>query len=128
MQNEKPMISYITLGSNDLSASAAFYDAVFGAVGGKRKYSLDHMIGYGFGSNTPMILVQTPYNGEAASFGNGTMIALQARDRAHVDAVHVIAMQQGGADEGAPGPRGERFYGGYFRDLDGNKFNICVMS
>lgn len=122
------MISYVTLGSNDLSAAAVFYDAVFGAVGGKRKYSLDHMIGYGFGPDTPMILIQSPHNGETASFGNGTMIALKAIDRAHADTVHAIAMKHGGADEGAPGPRGERFYGGYFRDLDGNKLNICLMS
>ncbi|HSN52646.1 MAG TPA: hypothetical protein VLS87_08955 [Woeseiaceae bacterium] len=30
-------------------------------------------------------------------------------------------------DKGAPGPRGDQFYAGYFRDLDGNKLNaFCV--
>jgi len=28
---------------------------------------------------------------------------------------------------GAPGPRGEGFYAGYFRDLDGNKLNAFCM-
>jgi hypothetical protein len=28
-----------------------------------------------------------------------------------------------GRDEGAPGPRADGFYAGYFRDLDGNKLN-----
>ena len=33
----------------------------------------------------------------------------------------------GGTDEGPPGPRGEGFYAGYFRDPDGNKLNAFVM-
>lgn len=122
------MIGYITIGSDDLSVSADFFDGLFGALGGTRAYSLDHQIGYSFGPKTPMILVTSPHNGEAASHGNGTMVALLARDRAHVDAVHALALELGGADEGLPGPRGRQFYGGYFRDPDGNKFNICLMS
>jgi predicted lactoylglutathione lyase len=45
---------------------------------------------------------------------------------AKVDALHRKALQLGGTDEGAPGPRGEGFYAGYFRDLDGNKLNFFV--
>ena len=33
-----------------------------------------------------------------------------------------------GTDEGAPGPRGDQFYAGYFRDLDGNKLNAFCMT
>ena len=33
----------------------------------------------------------------------------------------------GGTCEGPPGPRGEGFYAGYFRDPDGNKLNAFVM-
>jgi predicted lactoylglutathione lyase len=36
--------------------------------------------------------------------------------------VHAKALELGGTDEGAPGPRGDGFYAAYFRDLDGNKF------
>ncbi|WP_299194719.1 VOC family protein [uncultured Litoreibacter sp.] len=122
------MISYITIGSNDLAASAVFFDSLFGAVDGTRAYSLDKMIGYSFGPENPMIIVTCPFDGEAATHGNGTMIALAAKDRAHVDAVHALALQIGATDEGTPGRRGKNFYGGYFRDLDGNKFNICLTS
>ncbi|WP_298298694.1 VOC family protein [uncultured Litoreibacter sp.] len=122
------MISYITIGSNDLAASAVFFDSLFGAVDGTRAYSLDKMIGYSFGPENPMIIVTCPFDGEAATHGNGTMIALAAKDRAHVDAVHALALKIGATDEGAPGRRGKNFYGGYFRDLDGNKFNICLTS
>ncbi len=122
------MISYITIGSNDLAASATFFDALFSAVNGTRAYSLDKMIGYSFGSEKPMIIVNCPYDGEAASHGNGTMIALAAKDRAQVDKVHALALKNGATDEGAPGQRGRSFYGGYFRDPDGNKFNICLTT
>jgi len=122
------MISYITIGSNDLAASAAFFDALFSAINGTRVYSLDNMIGYGFGPDKPMIIVTCPFDGKAASHGNGTMIALAAQDSAHVDAVHALALKSGATDDGAPGQRGRNFYGGYFRDPDGNKFNICLTS
>ena len=36
--------------------------------------------------------------------------------------MHAKALSLGGKDEGAPGLRGDTFYGAYFRDLDGNKF------
>ena len=55
------------------------------------------------------------------------MVALEAKDKAQVDRLHAIALANGGTDEGAPGPRGDNFYAGYFRDLDGNKLNAFVM-
>ena len=59
--------------------------------------------------------------------GNGVMVALEASSPAQVDALHRKALQLGAKDEGAPGPRGEGFYAGYFRDLDGNKLNFFTM-
>lgn len=56
------------------------------------------------------------------------MIALAAKDRAQVDAVHVLALENGATYGGVLGPRRRSFYGGYFRDPDGNKFNICLTS
>ncbi len=119
------MIGYITIGSNDLTASADFYDRLLAALDASRAYSLDNMVAYGFGPDRPMLLVTRPHNEEAASHGNGSMVALKARDAAHVDALHALALELGGTDEGAPGPRGGRFYGAYFRDRDDNK--LCVF-
>lgn len=56
------------------------------------------------------------------------MTALGATSKDQVDAVHRKAIELGAADEGAAGPRGERFYAGYFRDLDGNKLSIFFES
>ena len=37
------------------------------------------------------------------------------------------ALELDGTDEGPAGPRGEGFYAGYFRDLDGNKLSVFGM-
>lgn len=55
------------------------------------------------------------------------MVAFMAQDRATVRIAHAVALENGGADEGAPGLRPEyhpHYFGAYFRDLDGNK--LCV--
>jgi predicted lactoylglutathione lyase len=55
------------------------------------------------------------------------MVALMVDSKAKVDALHRKALQLGAKDEGPAGPRGEGFYAGYFRDLDGNKLNFFCM-
>ena len=47
--------------------------------------------------------------------------------RATVDRVYKKALELGGTDEGPAGPRGDDFYAGYFRDLDGNKLSVFCM-
>ena len=57
------------------------------------------------------------------------MIAMAVNSVEKVNELHAKALELGGTDEGAPGPRGDSgFYGGYFRDLDGNKLNFFCMS
>jgi predicted lactoylglutathione lyase len=77
---------------------------------------------------TPGFSVTLPFDGRAASVGNGSMTALSASGTQQVDAVHARALSLGGIDEGAPGPRGEGFYACYFRDLDGNKLSVFCMT
>jgi predicted lactoylglutathione lyase len=49
------------------------------------------------------------------------MLAFPADTREDVDKLYASAIALGATDEGAPGERMPTFYGGYFRDLDGNK-------
>jgi predicted lactoylglutathione lyase len=72
----------------------------------------------------PGLGISKPFDKKPATIGNGVMVALIVDSTAKVDALHRKALQLGGKDEGAPGPRGEGFYAGYFRDLDGNKLNF----
>ena len=65
------------------------------------------------------------FDKNAATFGNGTMVALQMPSKEKVHEVYDAAIKAGGKCEGPAGPRGDTFYAGYFRDLDGNK--LCAF-
>lgn len=124
------MLGYVTVGTNDIEKARGFYDALLAEFGAKRLMAFDNgFTMYGTGYDAPMIAVTPPYDGKAATVGNGTMVALVAESRAKVDAIHEKALALGAADEGAPGVRGEEgpqaFYGAYFRDPDGNK--LCAF-
>jgi predicted lactoylglutathione lyase len=119
------MIGYVTLGTNDLQRAAAFYDAILAHFGAKRVWSNDR--GIGWGAKGPMLAVMKPYDGQAATHGNGTMIALSVDSKEKVDAIYKQALALGGTDEGPAGARSPTFYGAYFRDLDGNKLAVYSM-
>jgi predicted lactoylglutathione lyase len=87
----------------------------------------DTFIAWATAPDAPALSVTKPADGNAATVGNGVMVALVMESREKVDALHRKALELGATDEGAPGPRGEGFYAGYFRDLDGNKLNAFYM-
>ncbi len=121
------MIGYVTIGTNNLKEALNFYDALMPLLGEKRLWTTESMAAWGSSRSTPAFCITTPHDGNAASIGNGVMIALKVESPEQVDAVHAKAIELGGKDEGVPGPRGSNgFYGGYFRDLDGNKLNAYV--
>lgn len=123
------MIAYTTVGTNNFEKSKAFYDALFGEIGVGVAFAMDNFVSYGPAMDQPMFSICKPNNGEAATAGNGTMIALAMPDAATVDKVYAKALALGAQDEGAAGPRGEgAFYCGYFRDPDGNKLNAFCMN
>ena len=119
------MIGYVTLGTNDLARGARFYDELLGMLGAKRGWETEKFIAWSTGPGTPMVLLIKPADGKAATVGNGVMVALAAKSKAQVDEVYKKALALGGKDEGPAGPRGDDFYAGYFRDLEGNK--LCVF-
>ena len=121
------MIGYVTLGTNDLPRAVRFYDALLGTIGGKRLMEHETFIAWGTGPGSPMLSVTLPFDKQPATVGNGVMVALHVDSKAKVDAVYKQALELGGKDEGPAGPRGDGFYAGYFRDLDGNKLNAFFM-
>jgi predicted lactoylglutathione lyase len=123
------MIGYVTLGTNDLERATAFYDALLAKVGAGRFMELDRGIVWGVSPQAPALSVMKPFDGQAASVGNGVMVALAVDSTEKVDELYAKALELGATDEGPPGPRGVAgFYAGYFRDLDGNKLNVFCMS
>ena len=118
------MIGYVTIGTNDIEKSKAFYDALSAEMGGKRTFSNERMQGYGSKSGA-MLAVCMPHDGKPATVGNGTMFSFAAPSTEMVDKVYAKAISLGAKDEGAPGARSDTFYGAYFRDPGGNK--LCVF-
>lgn len=116
------MIGYVTLGTNDIEKSAAFYDALLGEVGAKRVINTDRLCMWSVARGQPMLAVIKPYDGEKATPGNGTMPALLMDSTEIVQKLYEKALSLGALDEGAPGPRaGGNMYFSYVRDPEGHK-------
>ncbi len=122
------MIGYITVGTNNLENAGKFYDALFKVIGAKRTMDFDSFIAWGTDPAAPGFAIIKPFNKKKATSGNGAMIALSMKNPAQVKKFYEKAIALGATDEGAPGPRSDTFYAGYFRDLDGNKLNAYCMT
>jgi len=122
------MFSHMMVGSNDIARSKTFYDALFGAVGGKpaiqdEKGRLIYM------HNGGIFLVTPPINGEPACHANGGTIGFAMSSPEEADAWHKAGAENGGTPiEDAPGVRTSAMgalYLAYLRDPDGNK--LCAL-
>lgn len=117
------MIGYITLGTNDLDRAGRFYDTLLAEIGATRVMTDVRMLGWGTKPGRTMFSVIKPFDENEATIGNGVMIAFNVETPEAVERVYAKALELGCIDEGHPHDRGSAmgFYGGYFRDLDGNK-------
>jgi hypothetical protein len=121
------MIGYVTFGANDFEGSAKFYDSLLELCGATRLMELDGFILWGTSFDQAGLAIARPYDGSPATVGNGVMAAIGVDSKEAVNALYSKALELGGQDEGAPGPRGDGFYAGYFRDLEGNKLNAFFL-
>ena len=122
------MFSHIMIGSNDISRSKAFYDALLGVLGaspaepdakGRLRYIHDGGV----------LMVTRPIDGQPATGANGGTIGFRMNSPAQVDDWHKVGCENGGTTcEDPPGERGNherRLYLAYLRDPDGNK--LCGL-
>jgi catechol 2,3-dioxygenase-like lactoylglutathione lyase family enzyme len=132
MDRELAMLSYITIGANDIPRSERFYTAVLVPLGYERAVQNDAAI-YTLSAsperfNGPgAVYVVKPYDGQEATVGNGSMNAFRVPTHAQLRAVHSAGVAAGGTDEGAPGFRAQysrNFFVGYLRDPVGNKLAL----
>ncbi|MEM7741902.1 MAG: VOC family protein [Pseudomonadota bacterium] len=121
------MIGYVTVGTNNMERAAQFYDAIAAEMGVGRMMEDDNFIAWATPGGAPGVAASKPFDGKPATVGNGTMVALQAKDKDQVHKLYDIALANGGTCEGEPGARSAEFYAAYFRDPDGNKLNAFVM-
>lgn len=122
------MLGYVTLGTNNIEKARAFYSALLGELGMSELFDNERLYFYGSDPAGPFVVVGGPYDEQAASVGNGVMVALKCEDDAKINAMHAKALELGATDEGAPGERVPGvFYGAYARDPDGNKLCFYKM-
>jgi catechol 2,3-dioxygenase-like lactoylglutathione lyase family enzyme len=119
------MIGYVTLGTNNLKRAVSFYDELLALMGAGRFMEFEGIfVAWAVAPDKPGISVTKPFDGNPATVGNGTMVALAVDSKELVHKIYDKAIELGGTDEGPAGPRSDGFYAGYFRDLDGNKLNV----
>lgn len=122
------MFSHIVLGANDIDASKAFYDATLAALG-IAPGNFDPKGRIFYRTQTGMLGITKPINGEPATGANGGTVGFAASSPAMVDAWHAAGLAAGGTIcEDPPGPRtmGEiKLYLAYLRDPAGNK--LCAL-
>jgi len=100
------VISHTTVGVSDLRRALNFYTPLMEALGLTLKFSEPEWAGWRApGAERPLFIISRPFDGHAASAGNGQMIALLASSRAVVNQCHAISLEVGGRDEGRPGLR-----------------------
>ncbi|MCP4004067.1 MAG: VOC family protein [bacterium] len=121
------MVGYVMMGTNDLKRAGEFYDELLAELGASRSMDMESFIAWGTTPEAALLSITKPADGNPATVGNGVMVALLVDSKDKVAALHKKALELGGKNEGAPGPRGEGFYAGYFRDLDGNKLNAFFI-
>lgn len=116
-------MNYIVLGANDLETATKFYDALFAGTGVAQIGATERMVYWQVGEGA--FAIAAPFDGKAATGGNGTMIGFDTGSVEDVDRLYRLALELGGTDEGAPSQKGPR-YSVYVRDLDHNK--LCFYA
>ncbi len=126
------MISYVTVGADDITRAKQFYTAFLPALGyslaeGPEGLSFALPVPPGQTPVSPDYYVKPTFDGQPATAGNGAMVAFEARNQEQVRTLHAAALAAGGTDEGQPGFRasyGPHFFVGYLRDPQGNKIAL----
>ncbi len=125
MRDDGPMLDHISIQCADVTASAAFYDAVLAAIGGRRVMDFGEVIGYGIPPK-PDFWIGPQTTGEGFRESH---LAFSAPDRAAVRAFFAAARDAGA--EVLHEPRlWPEYHPGYFaafvRDPDGNNVEaVC---
>ena len=122
------MFSHIMVGTNDMDASKAFYDAVLGALG-YEPGTIDDKGRCFYFTATGIFSISIPIDGEPATAGNGSTVGFAVDSPEAADAWHAAGLASGGTTlEDPPGIRAGalgQLYLAYLRDPSGNK--ICAL-
>ena len=128
------MLHHLSFGVSDIRRSAAFYDAVLGALGFVRVWEdiaagdPDSAVGYGWIAGEDKFAIKLRADA-AIQPPPGFHLAFSAKDRIAVRRFHDAALKNGGRDHGAPGLRpnyGPNYFAAFVLDPDGYHLEAVV--
>ena len=116
------MLSYATIGVTDLDKSEAFYNELLAPLGVTTLLKMERILFIGKSMQEPLLALCIPFNKQPQHCGNGNMLAIAPGSKELCEQMYQKAISLGATCDGEPGQRiPDRFYGAYFRDVDGNK-------
>ena len=95
------ILSHVSVGTNDFARARRFYEAVLATLG--CRIVMEHPGAVAFGRDYPEFWVQAPFDGKAASTGNGSHFGFNAESREQVDRFYAAALANGAKPDGEPG-------------------------
>ena len=117
------MIDHVTANVADVETAKQFYSQALAPLGYSVQAEFPGAAGFGTGEGIPDFWISSTDERGA------THIALNASDRAAVDAFHEAAIAAGAKDNGAPGIRAHyhpNYYGAFVLDPDGHNIEaVC---
>lgn len=122
------MLHHLSLGTTNLARSTVFYDATLATLGYIRVWTDDTAVGYGRPGTGDKLAIKLRAGGVVVP-GTGFHVAFAAADRDAVARFYEAALEHGGKDNGAPGPRpqyGEDYYAAFVFDPDGYAIEAVV--
>jgi catechol 2,3-dioxygenase-like lactoylglutathione lyase family enzyme len=115
------MIEHVSLRCRDATASRRFYERALEPLG----YVCDLEYGDSFGFKDEA--GRHDFWVTEGKVGTPTHLAFHARSREAIDGFYTAALEAGGKDNGAPGPRGTyAAYAAFVIDRDGNNVEAVI--
>jgi catechol 2,3-dioxygenase-like lactoylglutathione lyase family enzyme len=122
------MLDHIAIRVKDLEKSKAFYQKVLAVLGYSHNIGSKKESFYGFGlEEDPILEIFKPT--QKRPLNRKIHIAFKAKNKEQVKEFYRIAMENGGIDNGKPGPRKNytpTYYATFVIDPDGNNIEVCL--
>lgn len=123
------MIDHVSIEVSDLEQSAVFYERLLKPL--DMHIVTEEISGtVGYGKKYSEFWINLREDMPAVTGSSGTHICLRAPDTAAVDAFYKAALENGGTDDGKPGPRPHythNYYATFIRDPDGNRIEAVTF-
>ena len=126
------MFTSVVLGTNDLIAAKAFYDAALAALNISEGFFNEAKQRVLYRTDSGLLVLAKPIDNKPATVGNGCTFGFKCGSEQQAKAFHDAGVAHGGKSiEDPPGWRelgDQRVYLAYLRDVDGHKLSAVYRS